>query len=103
MAVTSHQSVTRTTDGLYGPSVADFWYLLKPRVMSLVIFTGFAGMFLAPTSIHPMLFIISLFAIAAGAGASGAINRGMTAILTLLCSARRTARYQLVRLNLPRR
>jgi protoheme IX farnesyltransferase len=43
--------------------------------MSLVIFTGFAGMFLAPTSIHPMLFIISLFAIAAGAGASGAINQ----------------------------
>ncbi len=75
MAVTSHQSVTGTTDGLYGPSVADFWNLLKPRVMSLVIFTGFAGMFLAPTSIHPMLFIISLFAIASGAGASGAINQ----------------------------
>ena len=75
MAVTSHQSVTGTTDGLYGPSVADFWNLLKPRVMSLVIFTGFAGMFLAPTSIHPMLFSISLFAIAAGAGASGAINQ----------------------------
>ena len=75
MAVTSHQSVTGTTDGLYRPSVADFWNLLKPRVMSLVIFTGFAGMFLAPTSIHPMLFIISLFAIAAGAGASGAINQ----------------------------
>jgi protoheme IX farnesyltransferase len=40
-----------------------------------VIFTGFAGMFLAPADIHPMLFIISLFAIAAGAGASGAINQ----------------------------
>jgi protoheme IX farnesyltransferase len=75
MAGTSHQSVTGTTDGLYGPSVADFWNLLKPRVMSLVIFTGFAGMFLAPADIHPMLFIISLFAIAAGAGASGAINQ----------------------------
>ena len=75
MAGTSHQSVTGTTDELYGPSVADFWNLLKPRVMSLVIFTGFAGMFLAPADIHPMLFIISLFAIAAGAGASGAINQ----------------------------
>ncbi len=75
MAGTSHQSVTGTTYGLYGPSVADFWNLLKPRVMSLVIFTGFAGMFLAPADIHPMLFIISLFAIAAGAGASGAINQ----------------------------
>lgn len=60
---------------LYGPSVADFWSLLKPRVMSLVIFTGFAGMFLAPNDMHPMLFAISLFAIAAGAGASGAINQ----------------------------
>ncbi|HAO58603.1 MAG TPA: protoheme IX farnesyltransferase, partial [Alphaproteobacteria bacterium] len=39
MAVTSHQSVTGTTDGLYGPAGADFWNLLKPRVMSLVIFT----------------------------------------------------------------
>ncbi|MGB2410790.1 MAG: heme o synthase, partial [Candidatus Puniceispirillaceae bacterium] len=64
-----------TTDGLYGPSVADFWQLLKPRVMSLVIFTGFVGMFLAPADMHPLLFIISLFAIAAGAGASGAINQ----------------------------
>ena len=38
--------------------------------MSLVIFTGFAGMFLAPGGMHPLLFCISLFAIAAGAGAS---------------------------------
>ena len=75
MALTSHQNMTGTTDELYGPSVADFWNLLKPRVMSLVIFTGFAGMFLAPASIHPLLFVISLFAIAAGAGASGAINQ----------------------------
>jgi protoheme IX farnesyltransferase len=44
-------------------------------VMSLVIFTGFVGMFLAPADMHPLLFIISLFAIAAGAGASGAINQ----------------------------
>jgi protoheme IX farnesyltransferase len=75
MALTSHQNMTGTTDELYGPSVSDFWNLLKPRVMSLVIFTGFAGMFLAPASIHPLLFVISLFAIAAGAGASGAINQ----------------------------
>ena len=43
--------------------------------MSLVIFTGFVGMFLAPADMHPLLFVISLFAIAAGAGASGAINQ----------------------------
>ena len=75
MASTSQENVKQTPEVLYGPSVADFWSLLKPRVMSLVIFTGFAGMYLAPGSLHPMLFIISLFAIAAGAGASGAINQ----------------------------
>jgi len=75
MTISSHQHATETTDALYGPSVGDFWQLLKPRVMSLVIFTGFAGMFLAPVRIHPLLFCISLFAIAAGAGASGAINQ----------------------------
>ena len=75
MAITSHQNITGTTDALQGPSVSDFWNLLKPRVMSLVVFTGFAGMFLAPGDMHPLLFVISLFAIAAGAGASGAINQ----------------------------
>ena len=75
MAITSNQNANATTDGFYGPSVADFWQLLKPRVMSLVIFTGFVGMFLAPGDMHPLLFVISLFAIAAGAGASGAINQ----------------------------
>jgi len=60
---------------LEAPGVGDFWSLLKPRVMSLVIFTGFAGMYLAPGSLHPLVFAISLFAIAAGAGASGAINQ----------------------------
>ena len=86
MAITSHQNITGTTDAMRGPSVADFWQLLKPRVMSLVIFTGFAGMFLAPADMHPLLFGISLFAIAAGAGASGAINqwydRDIDAIMT---------------------
>ena len=75
MAITSNQNANATTGGFYGPSVADFWQLLKPRVMSLVIFTGFVGMFLAPADMHPLLFTISLFAIAAGAGASGAINQ----------------------------
>ena len=56
-------------------SVAAFFALMKPRVMSLVIFTGFAGMYLAPVDMHHVLAVISLFAIAAGAGASGAINQ----------------------------
>ena len=68
------QSGEALGETLAGPGVGDFWRLLKPRVMSLVIFTGFVGMFAAPSSLHPVLFIISLLAIAAGAGASGAIN-----------------------------
>ena len=67
-------------------SVAAFFALMKPRVMSLVIFTGFAGMYLAPVDMHQVLAAISLFAIAAGAGASGAINqwydRDMDALMT---------------------
>ena len=52
----------------------DFLALLKPRVMSLVIFTAFAGMIAAPGEIHPWLAFVSLLAIAVGAGASGALN-----------------------------
>ncbi len=52
----------------------DYWALLKPRVMSLSIFTAFAGMVAAPGEIHPVLAIAALLAIAAGAGAAGALN-----------------------------
>ncbi len=48
--------------------------LLKPRVMSLVIFTSFIGMIIAPVSIHPILAFASLIFIAIGAGGSGALN-----------------------------
>ena len=75
MAISSDQQFLENSDDVFEPSVADFWSLLKPRVMSLVIFTGFAGMYVAPGSLHPLVFIVSLFAIAAGAGASGAINQ----------------------------
>jgi protoheme IX farnesyltransferase len=53
----------------------DFIALMKPRVMSLVIFTSLIGMALVPTPPHPLLAMIALIAIAAGAGASGAINQ----------------------------
>ncbi len=52
----------------------DYVLILKPRVMSLVIFTAFAGLLLAPGSIDPQTSLISLVCIALGAGASGAIN-----------------------------
>ncbi len=52
----------------------DFFALLKPRVMSLVVFTAVAGLVLAPGAINPVLAIISILCIAVGAGASGALN-----------------------------
>jgi len=54
--------------------VADFFALLKPRVMSLVVFTGFAGLYVAPGTLHPLLAAVAVLAIAVGAGAAGAIN-----------------------------
>ncbi len=57
-----------------GASVADFVALLKPRVMSLVVFTGFVGMWLAPESLHPVLAAVAILCIAVAAGAAGAIN-----------------------------
>ncbi len=57
-----------------GAEVRDFVRLLKPRVMSLVVFSGFAGLFVAPGSIHPILAAVAVLCIAVGAGAAGAIN-----------------------------
>jgi len=55
-------------------SVADYVALLKPRVMSLVVFTGAVGLAVAPGHLHPVLAVIAVLCIAIGAGASGAIN-----------------------------
>jgi heme o synthase len=57
-----------------GGSVGDFLALMKPRVMSLVVFTALVGMVLAPGGMHPVLAVIALICIAVGAGASGALN-----------------------------
>ncbi len=56
------------------PGIGDFIALMKPRVMSLVVFTALTGMVAAPGAIHPVLGVIALIAIAIGAGASGALN-----------------------------
>ncbi|MFO1124591.1 MAG: heme o synthase [Methylocystis sp.] len=55
-------------------SPSDYFALLKPRVMSLVVFTALAGLLLAPTPPHPLIGFASILAIAVGAGASGALN-----------------------------
>lgn len=53
---------------------SDFFALLKPRVMSLVVFTALVGMVAAPGTMHPVLALASIVLIAIGAGASGALN-----------------------------
>ena len=55
-------------------TVGDYISLLKPRVMLLAVFTSLCGLWVAPTSIHPFLFVLSIFCISLGAGAAGAIN-----------------------------
>jgi protoheme IX farnesyltransferase len=54
--------------------VADFIELLKPRVMTLVVFSGVAGVVLAPGHLHPFLALVAVACIAIAAGAAGAIN-----------------------------
>src|SRR5213595_1933349 len=55
-------------------SVEDYLALLKPRVMSLVVFTALVGLLVAPGHVHPVIGFTALLCIAIGAGASGALN-----------------------------
>ena len=57
------------------PAEARDWFaMLKPRVITLVVFTGFVGLLLAPGPLHPVLALAAVLCIAVGAGAAGAIN-----------------------------
>ncbi|WP_274629786.1 heme o synthase [Arvimicrobium flavum] len=55
-------------------TAGDFIQLLKPRVMSLVVFTAFVGLVAAPGTVNPFIAIVAIACIAVGAGASGALN-----------------------------
>jgi protoheme IX farnesyltransferase len=66
--------------------VRDFFALLKPGVMSLVIFTALVGLVVAPGHLHPVLGAIALMSIAVGAGASGALNMWWDADIDALMS-----------------
>ncbi|MFN0262590.1 heme o synthase [Tepidamorphus sp. 3E244] len=72
LEMTTADAGIRTSGG--NASVGDFVQLLKPRVMSLVIFTALVGMVAAPGGLHPVLAATALLCIAIGAGASGALN-----------------------------
>lgn len=64
------------TDYAHESTPADYFSLLKPRVMTLVVFTGMCGMAVAPgfESMHPLIGLIAMACLAIGAGAAGAIN-----------------------------
>ncbi|MEM7643179.1 MAG: heme o synthase [Pseudomonadota bacterium] len=64
-------SATRPADEA---GLRDYWRLLKPRLMSLAIFTAVVGLLVAPGQMHPFLALTSILWIAVGAGASGALN-----------------------------
>ncbi|MCK1547333.1 protoheme IX farnesyltransferase [Bradyrhizobium sp. 179] len=76
MSVLDHNAVD-INPRISEAEVGDYIALLKPRVMSLVIFTALVGMAMAPGHFHPVLAITSLLCIAVGAGASGALNMAL--------------------------
>src|SRR6476469_11075075 len=65
-------TVTRAEPSSAG--VGDYIELMKPRVMSLVVFTALVGLLIAPGHVHPMVAFTALLCIAVGAGAAGALN-----------------------------
>ena len=66
--------VAAGTAAARGSELRDFWTLLKPNVMQLVLFTSLVALYLAPGRIHPLLAFTAILCIAAGAAASAAIN-----------------------------
>jgi protoheme IX farnesyltransferase len=63
---------TRVEPSIAG--VGDYIVLMKPRVMSLVVFTALVGLLIAPGHVHPVIALTALLCIAVGAGAAGALN-----------------------------
>ncbi len=72
MSVVEQHSVEYSPLIVSEAGVSDYIALLKPRVMSLVVFTALVGLVIAPDHLHPVLAITSILCIAVGGGASGA-------------------------------
>ena len=66
--------ITNSPSAEYEAQLGDYFALLKPRVMQLVVFTAVVGMLAAPVSVHPVIGFASILFVAIGAGASGALN-----------------------------
>ncbi|GAB5468524.1 MAG: heme o synthase [Rhodospirillales bacterium] len=98
--VVATDAVGLSAAALSGAAPIKVWMqLLKPRVMTLVVLSGFAGMLVAPGDLHPVLGFVAVLCIAIGAGAAGAINmwydRDIDAVMA------RTRRRPLVMGQLP--
>lgn len=74
MSLSEHVSEPRNMQQPSEANANDYMSLLKPRVMSLVVFTALVGMLVAPVSINPVLGFLAILCIAVGGGASGALN-----------------------------
>src|SRR5580658_64055 len=91
MSIASHnESVSPAAIGDYAAGPAEYFALLKPRVMSLVIWTALAGLLVAPTHVHPVIAVASILAIAVGAGAAGALNMWWDADIDALMARTRS-------------
>jgi heme o synthase len=91
MSIASHnESVLPSAVGDYAAGPAEFFALLKPRVMSLVVWTALAGLLVAPIHVHPVIAVASILAIAVGAGAAGALNMWWDADIDALMARTRS-------------
>jgi hypothetical protein len=79
-------TVARAEPSIAG--VGDYIELMKPRVMSLVVFTALVGLVRAPVPMHPVLVLTALLCIAVGAGAAGALNMWYDADIDARMAAR---------------
>ncbi len=70
MTDVSFQNTARTDEA----SLGDYFALMKPRVMQLVVFTALVGLLAAPVTVHPVIAFASILFVAIGAGASGSLN-----------------------------
>jgi protoheme IX farnesyltransferase len=74
MADVGYSTPAQTRAQTQDAQLGDYFALLKPRVMSLVVFTALVGLLAAPVGVHPVIGFASILFIAIGAGASGALN-----------------------------
>jgi len=76
MSVTTQNGASFASPSIIGDaSPGDYFALLKPRVMSLVMWTALAGVLCAPTPVHPVVGFAALLAIAVGAGAASSSGK----------------------------